>query len=259
MKITKYTLETKKDVNLRFAVVSDLHSRPYKKVLEALKATSPDVILMPGDIVEIAATYMHKRNEKGLTFLEEAAKIAPCYYCYGNHEIFYSHAKFGHRKTPERTLGDAYYQRITDAGVNIVNDSYKKIEIDSETEIYAGGLVCGRDMNPELNMPKPDMKFLNDYKKIKGFKILLCHYPHYYEEYLKDMDFDLILSGHAHGGQWRFFNRGVYAPHQGIFPKFTSGMHDGRFIICRGSANNTFPIPRFFNPCEVIEIQVVKK
>lgn len=259
MKITKYKLETEKDVNLRLAVVSDLHSRPYEKVLEAIKTISPDMILLPGDIVEIAAGYMDKRNQNGLKFLEEAAKIAPCYYCYGNHEIYYSHAKFGHRKTPEKTLGDAYYQRITNAGVNIINDIYKKLDFSKKTDIFAGGLVCGRDMNPDFDTDKPDIKFLTDYKKVKGYKILLCHYPHYYEEYLKDLDFDLILSGHAHGGQWRFFGRGVYAPHQGIFPKYTFGIHDGRHIICCGSANNTAPIPRFFNPCEVLDIEIVNK
>ena len=89
-----------------------------------------------------------------------------------------------------------------------------------------------------------------------GYKILLCHYPHYYERCLKDVPVDLVLSGHAHGGQWRIFGRGVYAPHQGLFPKYTSGIHSGNHIISRGVVNNAKPIPRFFNPCEVIEIKI---
>lgn len=265
MKINKYEILTdKKGINKRFAVVSDLHARPYKKVLSALKKISPDAILLPGDIVEIAAAYMDKRNQNGLNFLEEAVKIAPCYYCYGNHEIFYSHAKFGHSKTPDKKLGEEYIERIKSCGVKLINDEYSEIcfKNDGQNEqcgVFVGGLVCGRDKDPVLNMQKPDLKFLADYDKVEGFKILLCHYPHYYNEFLTDTSFDLILSGHAHGGQWRVFGRGVYAPHQGIFPKFTSGICDGRHIISRGAANNVKPIPRFFNPCEVLEIVVRSK
>lgn len=265
MKISKYKILTdKKGITAKFAVVSDLHARPYKSVLRALQKISPDVILLPGDIVEISAAYMDKRNQNGLRFLEEAVKIAPCYYCYGNHEIFYSHAKFGHSKTPDKALGERYVERIKACGVYIINDDYMEIPIEcggtsEKDKILVGGLVCGRDMDPALNMPEPDLRFLSEYDKAEGFKILLCHYPHYYNEYLADTSIDLALSGHAHGGQWRIFGRGVFAPHQGLFPKFTSGMHDGRHIISRGSANNVKPIPRFFNPCEVLEIEVCSK
>ncbi len=256
MKITKYSLENSKNVNIKLAVVSDLHARPYKKVLEALKKIAPDIILLPGDIVEIAAEYMDKRNQNGLEFLESASKIAPCYYCYGNHEIFYSHAKFGHPQTPDKILGEAYLERIKASGINIINDSYATVDLHGGNTLLVGGLVCGRDMDPALEAPVPDLEFLSDFNGLNGFKILLCHYPHYFEKYLKDKNFDLVFSGHAHGGQWRVFGRGVYAPHQGLFPKYTSGIHDGKHIISRGAANNVKPIPRFFNGCEVLEIQI---
>ena len=35
---------------------------------------------------------------------------------------------------------------------------------------------------------------------------------------LVDLPIQLILSGHAHGGQWRIGRRGVYAPGQGLLP-----------------------------------------
>ncbi len=266
MRISKYKIETdKKGICLKLAVVSDLHARPYKKVVEALETIKPDAILMPGDIVEIAADYMNKRNQNGLNFLESAAKIAPCYYCYGNHEIFYSHAKFGHSKTPDPKLGSEYLDRINSYGINLVNDKYTEIKLSDKNcsqdieKILVGGLVCGRDMDPSLNMPLPNFEFLSEFNAADGFKILLCHYPHYYEKHLKGSSFDLILSGHAHGGQWRFFGRAVYAPHQGILPQYTSGIYDGRHIISRGASNNVKPIPRFFNPCEVLEIQIESK
>ena len=81
MKITKYDLVTdKKGINIKLACVSDLHARPYEKVLNALKTISPDAILLPGDIVEIAVDYLSERNQKGLEFLEKCARLAPTYY-----------------------------------------------------------------------------------------------------------------------------------------------------------------------------------
>ena len=266
MKISRYKIETyKKGINLKIAVVSDLHARPYKKVVEALERIKPDAILMPGDIVEIAADYMNKRNQNGLNFLNAASRIAPCYYCYGNHEIFYSHAKFGHPKTPDPKLESQYLDLIKSYGINMVNDRYVELvtsrENDNrdEVKLLVGGLVCGRDMDPALNMPLPNLDFVSEFNAEDGLKILLCHYPHYYEKYFKGSTFDLILSGHAHGGQWRFFGRAIYAPHQGILPQYTSGIYDNRHIISRGASNNIKPIPRLFNPCEVLEIRIESK
>ena len=65
--------------------------------------------------------------------------------------------------------------------------------------------------------------------------------------------FDLILSGHAHGGQIRLFGRGLFAPGQGIFPKYTSGIH-GSMIISRGLSNTGGMIPRLFNRREIVYI-----
>ena len=258
MKISRYVITTKKsNIDLRLAVVSDLHARPFDKVIEALIKIKPDAILLPGDIVEIATEYMANRNRNGLCFLQEASRIAPCYYCYGNHEIYHSHAKKGERPSPEQSVSGQYLDKIRSFGVHLVNDTFE--HLDGNESVLIGGLVCGREMDPALNVSAPNLEFLKEYDEKEGFKILLCHYPHYYESILKDSHFDLILSGHAHGGQWRFLGRGIYAPHQGIFPKYTSGIHDGRHIISRGCVNNARPIPRFFNPCEVLELCVVSK
>lgn len=264
MKVSKYKINTdKQGINIRFAVVSDLHARPYESVIDALNKIAPDAILLPGDIVEIASEYMHGRNQAGLDFLRHAAQIAPCYYCYGNHEIYYSHAKRGKSNTPDEKLSNEYLEKIRSYGINIINDSFQKLQPKESYSVsdnfYVGGLVCGKDMDPALNQNDPDLLFLKTFDNIQGFKILLCHYPHYYKKYLKDTSFDLILSGHAHGGQWRILGRGIYAPHQGLFPKYTSGIHDGRHIISRGVVNNAKPIPRFFNPCEVLEVHIVSK
>ena len=251
MKITKYNIQTdKKGIDIKLAVVSDLHARPYEKVLSAIEEISPDIILLPGDILEVSAAYMESRNKTALDFLYSASRLAPCYYTYGNHEIYNSHAKKGLSKIADKQLENKSTDMISSWGINIINDSFLKLE----NGICIGGLVCGHDMNPQTNIKDPNFSFLDSFSKEDGFKILLCHYPHYYERYIKNTNIDLVFSGHAHGGQWRIFGRGVYAPHQGLFPKYTSGLHDGRHIISRGAVNNAPPIPRFFNPCEVLEI-----
>lgn len=262
MKIRQYDIETlKQGVGLKIACISDLHARPHKKVIAALNKINPDVILLAGDIFEIAAPYMNKRNQSALEFVDKCAKIAPTYYTKGNHEIFYSHARWGLQKTPNKDLELEYIEQIRNRGVIIVNDCFEGFKVSAtNAEILIGGAACGNDKDPNIKDPDFNTDFINSFDSAgDNFKILLCHYPHYYPKYLKDKSFDIILSGHAHGGQWRIFNRGVFAPHQGLFPKLTSGIHDEKLIISCGAANNISPIPRIFNPCEVLEINVKSK
>ena len=200
---------------------------------------------------------MKKRNLNAFKFLEKISTIAPIYYCFGNHEIYYSHTPKEINRVPNKDMEAETLQKVRELGIHLINDSFEIMEHSGDDKILVGGLVCGRDMDPALDTSKPDLDFLSSYDKEDAFKILLCHYPHYYEPYLKDTSFDLMLAGHAHGGQWRFFGQGIYSPHQGLFPKYTSGIYDGRFIINRGAINNSKPIPRFFNPCEILEITLM--
>ncbi len=261
MKISKYLLYTDKSgVDLHIAVVADLHSRPYSTVVQALKIIKPDIILLAGDILEIAAPYMRTRNKNGFEFLREALLIAPVYYTYGNHEIYYSHAKRNQSKAPDPKMFDEHLSIIRNLGVHIINDSFEQYtSVGEASNIFIGGVVCGYDKNPAINLDVPNMSVVNEFASLNGYKILLCHYPHYYDKYLKNTDIDLILSGHAHGGQWRIFGRAVYAPHQGFFPKYTSGLHDNKLLISRGVVNNLRFIPRLFNPCEVLDVRISSK
>jgi len=102
------------------------------------------------------------------------------------------------------------------------------------------------------------LKWLERFSAMKGYKILLCHHPEYYKRFVKGKDIDLILAGHAHGGQIRLFGKGLFAPGQGLFPKYTSGVYDGRLLVSRGIANMV-KIPRLFNKGEVICIELKKE
>ena len=68
-----------------------------------------------------------------------------------------------------------------------------------------------------------------------------------------------MLSGHAHGGQFRLpFIGGVIAPDQGIFPKYDAGKfteNDTSMIVSRGLGNSIIPI-RFNNDPELVIVEL---
>ena len=105
---------------------------------------------------------------------------------------------------------------------------------------------------------QPDPAVLERFRRLEGTpKILLSHHPEYYMPFLRDLGMDLVACGHAHGGHWRLFGRGVYAPGQGLFPKYTAGVVDGVCVISRGLGDHT-SIPRLFNEPELVMIRLGK-
>ena len=99
---------------------------------------------------------------------------------------------------------------------------------------------------------KPDTAWLSAFAAQTGFHILLSHHPEYLP--LIPSSIELVLSGHAHGGQWRVFNHGVWAPEQGSWPKWTRGVYAGRLVVSAGLSNTTW-IPRIWNPTEVVYVE----
>jgi predicted MPP superfamily phosphohydrolase len=97
---------------------------------------------------------------------------------------------------------------------------------------------------------------LDAFSSVEGFKLLLCHHPEYYPRYIRERDIDLTLSGHAHGGQWQIVGRGIFAPGQGLFPRYTGGVYEGRLVVSRG-LTNTVSVPRFGNPTELVRIHLL--
>ena len=252
MKIRTHKLYTQKEgIDIRFCLVADLHSKKYQRVLDAIKKISPDMILCAGDILERLDSFKDEENKNGFEFLQKAAKIAPTYYSFGNHELF-GGSKDRHKYgSANKKVTADNRQKLEDTKVKILDDEYITLG-----NLHIGGLSSGL-YNNSNNIP--NLYFVNEFSYLDGYKILMSHHPEYYERHLRKKDIDLILSGHAHGGQWRVFGKGIYAPQQGFFPKYTSGIHDGRFIVSCGVSNSVFPIPRIFNPCEVVVIEVKSK
>ena len=230
LKITEYKVlaDVKEDLTLLF--FSDTHNCQNESLLKILRQEKADAVLCGGDII-----HNHLMYKNGFEFLSESAKLLPTFCSLGNHEWGY--------------LGELRSD-IIKTGVTLLDNefvSFKGINIGGLTSAYfrmAEGMV-------------PDTDFLTSFSQLDGYKLLLCHHPEYYPKYIKDLPIDLILSGHAHGGQWRLFGRGAYAPGQGILPKYTSGIYDGRLIVSRG-IGNVYPVPKINNPPEVLKIKIQK-
>lgn len=214
--------------NVCIAHVTDLHDRVPKELMHALAKEHPDMVLVSGDVVHNAQEW-----ENGINFLRECAlKYFTC--CsLGNHEFKY---------------GTDFREQIRQTGVVMLDDGY--IQKDG---FVIGGLTTGFATEKQgtfKSTPMPKTDWLDSFCEQKGYHILLSHHPEYFE-FLKDREIDLILSGHAHGGQWRFFGIPIFAPGQGIFPKYTSGFYKNKMFVSRGLAN-TVPVPRIGNPTELV-------
>lgn len=242
---TYYELSILPDkTNLNIALVTDLHGCPFQNLVERLRSESPDVILLAGDLMEDAE--LADEWASGYAFLRTCASIAPTYYSLGNHETIGSS-----RKGEKYTLDviDEIRPRITKTGVVFLHD---------ESVLWNNIRICGLTSGLKQRTNTPNTAALAEFAAAKEFRILLCHHPEYYEPYIRSTSIDLTVCGHAHGGQWRFFDRGVYAPGQGIFPKYTSGVVDGRCVISRGVGDHT-RIPRFCNSRELVIIRCKSK
>ena len=254
MKIKNYSFITDKlKGSLRLAVVSDLHNREPLEVIMAVSKIHPDAICIAGDLIEALDGSMDGKNDYGFAALRALCAIAPVFYAMGNHEIGATHGHMRHK--PKHKPGEDYITpenraRILASGATFLDNNHVEWK-----GIRIGGLNSGMLEHDG----KPRVDDLKDFFASDGLKILICHHPEYYDRYLRDRDVDLVISGHAHGGQWRLFGRGVYAPDQGLFPKYTSGVHEDRLVISRGTSNTGGIIPRLFNPREVVCIKINEK
>lgn len=249
LKIVKYKIESDKiDSPVRIALVTDLHSCKYgenqKTLIDAVNKEKPDIILLGGDIFD---DIIPDTNTK--IFLKAVAPKYPCYYVTGNHEYW-------SRQSDEMI---AWLKRnnisVLDGESVDVEIGNQKISLsginDPDKERFTGK---SGDFDSELDEIQRE-------KDDNLFRILLAHRPSYIERYLK-YDFDLVLCGHAHGGQWRipFILNGVFAPDEGWLPKYAGGKYDfpnGQMIVSRGLARESTRVPRIFNRPELVIVNVV--
>ncbi|MBQ8752867.1 MAG: metallophosphoesterase [Clostridia bacterium] len=237
MDITTYILPASLPAPLRIAQVADLHNIPYGTLLRALETKKPDLIAVTGDLV-----HHFDERERGIAFLQTAARRWPVFMSLGNHETTCAPG--------ERPLLEA---EIRDTGAVLLDNDAMRFH-----HLNIGGVTSSYYLDEEGHIrigEGPDTVFLQSFAAQPGEKLLLCHHPEYYPSYIHPLPIRLTLAGHAHGGQWRFRGRGVYAPGQGLFPPLTGGLYAHRLLISRG-LGNPCGIPRFGNPPELIIVEL---
>ena len=120
-------------------------------------------------------------------------------------------------------------------------------------------VMMGNKKLYDVKVEKDAIYEKSEFSEEDGITILLCHHPEYYDRYIRAFSVDLTLAGHAHGGQWRLFGQGLFAPGQGLFPRYTSGLYEDRLLVSRGMANVPKWIPRINNRPELILLHFVPK
>ena len=225
---------------MRVVLIADLHSSVFKnnqqQLVDAIKVAKPDVIAMSGDIFDDV------KNDKGALLLFDGIKdLCPIYFVRGNHEFWSKRS-------------DEMVDILNGYGITALKGDISEIEIKGQKVVFFG--VDDPDVGKEKFYENLDRLGRED---TGGYKILLTHRPELIDEYLK-YDFDLILCGHAHGGQLRFppFINGVFSPNQGFFPKYAGGRYDfegATMVVSRGLSKESV-IPRIFNPFEVCVIDI---
>lgn len=242
MKVTSYRVKCAKlPRRLRIAVVADVHADFGKPVLPLLRKAAPDLILVPGDLTE--QSEIASGGAGSLRFLSAMRELAPVVYATGNHEVGCFHSGNPVRHPSPQPLPAAYRQALADLGI---------LSVENECHELDGILFCGLGTGIRDGRNEPDKAVLENFRALPAdrVKILLSHHPEYYPTALAGLGMDLIVCGHAHGGQWRIFGRGIYAPGQGLFPRYTAGLHGGKCVISRGISGCTW-IPRIFNTPEI--------
>ncbi|MDO4581820.1 MAG: metallophosphoesterase [Bacillota bacterium] len=236
--------------SVRLAVLADLHSGFYgerqEKLLAAIAEQSPDAVLLVGDIVD------DKKSRDGAELLISALGDAyPCYYVSGNHEAWSEDAQ-------------GIKELLRGYGVTVLEGDTERLSVNGQV-ILIGGVDDPACFDQRYAYGDTDGSWAEQYAACVAaqeehiYSVLLSHRPELTAQY-SDSGFDLVLAGHAHGGQVRIpgILNGLLAPNQGLFPRYAGGRYQlggTTLIVSRGLARNW--IPRVFNRPELVIVDLL--
>lgn len=227
--------ENAPEKGLKIAHISDLHGKTFGRdncvLLDKILAERPDMICITGDVIH---KYRRKDIAVAFNFVSACSAVAPVYYVSGNHEM---------RSTYYRE----FRKQLMAAGATVLDDR------GEEADIFITGVNCASLKKGTAEKIAPPQG---------KFSLLLAHMPHFFQSYARG-GYDLVLCGHAHGGQWRvpFTRIGIYAPGQGFLPKYTSGVYKSgktAMVVSRGLGNSECPL-RLFNRPELVVVEIEKE
>lgn len=242
LKTVHYTFESEKiSAPIKMALLTDLHGSWYGKeqrnLMKAIDKEAPDVVLLGGDIFDDNVSY--RESEETLAILSEKYD---CYYVTGNHEFWSEDI-------------DNILSIIRSYGVTVLSGEAVTVDIKGQKVN-----LCGVDDPDGSYSIFKQLEQVEEQRNKDYYSILLSHRPEYYPQYSR-YKHDLVLSGHAHGGQWRLpgIINGLFAPNQGLFPKYAGGLYEyegGALVVSRGLDRWGIKLPRIFNRPELVIIEV---
>ena len=228
----------------RIALVTDLHSCSYGKneaaLVKMVEKSEPDIVLMAGDIFDDKL-----KDDNSKAFISAISGRYKCFYVTGNHEFWSGRV-------------DEVKEWLTGNGIAVLDGKCLTDEINGNTVDF-----CGVDDPTDMTDSEWVGQLNRAYEESSPdhYRILLSHRPERQDKY-ENYYFDLVVTGHAHGGQCRipFTNIGIVAPDQYFFPKYISGLYEldngVNMVVSRGLARESTPAPRFFNHPELVIIDV---
>lgn len=265
LETTHYTYEAEQlGVDLdgyRIVQISDLHNAKFgknnQKLVDRIRECAPDMIVLTGDLVDSN----HTNVDRAVQFVNEIVKICPVYYVTGNHEYWLDTSEY-------ENLMDG----VASAGVIILDNQVVEISrwdakfrlVGLDDRSLADGTLEALLSDESIRNNQAEQKEEtadNEDSGEKELTVVLAHEPQYLARYA-GTGVDLVLSGHAHGGQFRLpFVGGIVAPDQGFLPEYTAGeyyMNGTEMIVSRGLGNSVIPV-RLFNYPEIVCVDLVGK
>ena len=245
----------------RIVQISDLHNVKFgknnQKLVDRIRECEPDMIVLTGDLVDSN----HTNVDRAVQFVDEVVKICPVYYVTGNHEYWLEKSEY-----------DELMDGLVSAGVVILDNQVVEISrgdakfrlVGLDDRSLADGTLEALLSDESIRNNQAEQKEEtadNEDSGEKELTVVLAHEPQYLARYA-GTGVDLVLSGHAHGGQFRLpFVGGIVAPDQGFLPEYTAGeyyMNGTEMIVSRGLGNSVIPV-RLFNYPEIVCVDLVGK
>jgi predicted MPP superfamily phosphohydrolase len=251
LSVSHYSVKSEKiSGQVKLALVTDYHSCDYgdgqRELLNAIDTERPDAILLCGDIFDDKLP-----SDNTMEFIAGIPDRYPCYYVSGNHEFWSGRA-------------DEFKDILASYGVKVLEGASEVLGVRGDIIRINGIDDPDTDRYASRSAPYDEqIKRLSASVDAGIFTILLSHRPERIEELLS-LKPDLVLSGHAHGGQWRIpfiLENGLLSPNQGLFPKYTNSEYffgDTELIVSRGLARESTAVPRVFNRPEIVVITLEK-
>lgn len=238
---------------IRIVQLSDIHNSEFgeanARIVEKIQAQRPDIVLITGDIIN-SDEYVTKI---AVNLISSLCKVAPVYISIGNHENDF-----------EQKYGVDIAQIYENAGAIVLDKEYIDISVNNQ-QIRLGGIYgyCLPEKYGIETIPE-ECNYLNEFQMTDVYSVLMCHMPVCWIENdgLDEWDIDLVLAGHAHGGQIRVpILGGLWAPDQGWFPGKESGLYYSAdenkvLVLSRGLGSNEV-LPRFNNTPEIVVLDLI--